>query len=85
MTNFDDELERIVTREDLIVFLTKLALSVEEDPEAWESDRLDLYLEAMAGWLGDYEGAYINQGREIPRTPTWKFFGEILLAGRTYE
>jgi hypothetical protein len=85
MTKIEIDVEGIMSRDDLILFLEKLSQNFEDEPERWENHRLDQFLEALAGGLGDYEGAYLNRGVEVPRVPTWKFFGEMLLAARTYE
>lgn len=85
MTNIEIDLAHIATRQDLIRFVEKLAQNVVDQPELWPNSRLEQFLEALAGWLGDFEGAYLNQGLEIPRTPTWRFFGEVLLAAGSYE
>jgi len=48
-------------------------------------ENLESFLGALASWVEDMDGYYQNQGREVPPTPTWKMFGEMLAAARVYE
>ncbi|EEM93578.1 hypothetical protein bthur0013_49240 [Bacillus thuringiensis IBL 200] len=53
--------------------------------DEWENVEVETYLEALNGWLGDYEGVYINQGEKIPENIPWKFIAQMLLAAAHYE
>jgi len=42
-------------------------------------------LEALAGWIDDSDGYYVNQGKPVPTAPSWKNVAEMLIAARIYE
>ncbi|MGH2599621.1 MAG: DUF7660 family protein, partial [Dehalococcoidia bacterium] len=43
------------------------------------------YLSAMAAWAEDMDGYYENRGDPVPKQPSWRTLGELLLAARVYE
>ena len=51
----------------------------------WENQDIKSFLEAMAGWVEDMDGYYLNKGEKPPVTPTWKTFAEMLRAATIYE
>ncbi len=83
--NLTEIVDRINCREDFVAFVLKLQHEFKENPGAWENRDLPSFLEAIAGWVGDMDGYFQNQGKEPPAQPTWKLLGSILLAARIYE
>lgn len=79
------QVEAIQTREDLVSFVRALRRDFMEHPEAWENSDLETFFEAMAEWIADMDGYYRNRGEPVPEQPTWKVFGQILLAAVSYE
>jgi hypothetical protein len=77
--------DRLRTRDDLRVFLEKIADSLLEDPEAWENDTLERFLRAWAAWLGDMDGYFLNPCIPAPEAPSWQFIAQMILAARVYE
>jgi hypothetical protein len=75
----------IRTRNDLVNFLRQLSASYVNDPASWENNDLQSFLEALAAWVADMDGYYLNRNQPIPETPEWKTLAEILLAARHYE
>ena len=80
-----EQVEKIQTRDDLVLFIHHLVQDLHTRPERWENTSLDAYLAAIAAWVQDMEGYYRNRGETTPHHPTWKHVGEILLAARIYE
>jgi hypothetical protein len=50
----------------------------------WENDTLGTYLEAMAAWLDDCDGYYVNQHRVRPSN-VWVIVDDALRAATRYE
>jgi hypothetical protein len=73
------------SRGDLVAFVQALRLDLDSHPDEWENTQLGAFLEALASWLEDMDGYYANTGQPTPEPPTWKTFGEILLAAKYYE
>jgi len=85
MMKLHDMVNSVREKEDLVRFIQALAQDLRDQPENWENDTLERYLNALANWLADSDGYYRNQGREVPVTPTWKSFAEMLIAAKIYE
>jgi hypothetical protein len=79
------QVEKIHTRDDLVMFIHHLVQDLRICPEHWENATLETYLTAIAAWMQDMDGYYRHRGAEVPHQPTWKQMGEILLAARIYE
>jgi hypothetical protein len=58
----------IKSKADLVEFVQLLSDNLHADPEGWENVTLERYLRALASWIEDSDGYYINQGRPIPIT-----------------
>ena len=76
---------RIRSREDFAVFVRALREDLKGNPQDWENDTLDRYLEAMSAWVENMNAYFLNQGRPTPEQPDWKLLGDILMAARIYE
>jgi hypothetical protein len=72
-------------KEDLVRFIRALAEDRHTRSQEWENPSLEQYLDALASWLEDSDGYYRNHGLDIPVTPTWKTFAEMLIAAKIYE
>jgi hypothetical protein len=77
--------EKIRSREDLTRFVHALQASLKDKPGDWENAELGPYLEGIGAWLVDMDGYYKSRGEAVPKQPTWKTLGQILLAARVYE
>jgi hypothetical protein len=75
----------VTDRHSLVQFIQSLANDVTSHPEQWENRDLGAYLEAMAGWLEDMDGYYINKKLPVPDVPSWSLIADILLAAKVYE
>jgi hypothetical protein len=77
--------EHIKSRDDLVLFIQKLAESLVEKPEEWQNIDLQSYILAIAAWIKDMDGYFMNIGEPMPEVPNWKTIGQILLAAKYYE
>lgn len=76
MSNIYELCNNISNRADFEIFLKELKLNFENSKSDWENDTLDLFLEGLYGY---------NFESNPNDKPTWKEFGEMLLAARVYE
>jgi hypothetical protein len=83
--NINSLIENIQTREDFVAFVYELIKDYRENPEAWENNDIESFLEAMAAVVEDMDGYYINQGLPVPDVPDWKTMAEILMTATLYE
>jgi hypothetical protein len=82
----EEKVEKIQNKEDFVRFLQLYFRDFQMNRNNWENNSLEYFLEAMAAWVDDMDGFYKQEGKEFdPEKPTWKNFGEILLATRMYE
>ena len=80
-----EQVEKMQTRDDFVMFMHHLVRDLRTYPERWENATLEAYLGTIAAWVQDMDGYYHNRGEQIPPHPTWKHVGEIFLAARIYE
>ena len=80
-----DLVNRIDSRESLIVFIRLLADDFRDNSEEWENKKLDRYLDALSAWVEDMDGYFRNRGETVPENPTWELLGKIFLASKYYE
>ena len=80
-----EQVGKIQTRDDLVLFIQYLVRDLRSCPERWENTSTETYLEAIGAWVKDMDGYYHNRGETVPEHPTWRHVGEILLAARIYE
>ena len=85
MSISNDAVASVKTRQDLGRFIRALAKELDNPDEAWENQDLYSFLEAMAAWVDDMDGYYLNKGEAIPRDPSWGTIAQILLAATAYE
>jgi hypothetical protein len=80
-----DAVDGVRTKADLVAHLQALRRDLETNPERWENTTLDRYLGALASWLEDADGYYLNRGETPPTSPSWKTIAEMLNAAGVYE
>ncbi|HYI02784.1 DUF7660 family protein [Hyalangium sp.] len=78
-------MERIRSNDDLVTFIRSLRADLIEKPDTWENPTLERFLEALAAWTEAMDGYYRNTGQEIPKQPSWKVVGDMLMAAKMYE
>ena len=79
------ENEEIKTRKDFVSFVYGLREDFCKNPESWPNDTLGTFLEALAAWIEDIEGYYLNKGQPVPEKPDWQMIADMLFAARIYE
>lgn len=77
--------EHVASRGDLVSFIRMLAEGLKREPVLWENTDLKRFLEAMAAWIEDVDGFFLNSGERVPENPTWKLVAQILAAAAAYE
>ncbi|WP_425412963.1 DUF7660 family protein [Micromonospora nigra] len=84
--DLEDEAGRVVTRQDLVELVTRMA-SVSSSPEMleWENNTLPRFLDGLAAWIAGMDGYFRNQGLEVPDQPSWRLVGDMLVAATLYE
>jgi hypothetical protein len=80
-----EKISGISTRGDFVSFVFELSKNYREDPESWQNKDLGAYLEALAAWVEDMDGYYLNQGQLVPEKPDWKVVADMLIAAKFYE
>lgn len=85
MTNFTEIIKNINDKEAFLKFIELLIDDLKNNPEDWENNNLETFLEAMANWIEDMEGYYQNTNQPIPNNINWKVFADILMAAKMYE
>lgn len=80
-----DQIELIKSKEDLANFVEALKADLVANPDDWENQTLERFLDAMSAWIYSMENAYRNMGKEFPEQPSWKMIADILYAAKMYE
>jgi hypothetical protein len=75
----------IRSREDFVAFVKALSKDLRDNPSSWENSNLERFLAALAAWVDDIDGYYLNQGKTVPQQPDWKVVGDMLMAAKMYE
>lgn len=78
-------MDTIKTKEDFIRFVYSLQNELKTKPAEWENQTLDSYLGAIASWIRDMNGYYVNTGNPVPEDINWAVFADILKAASIYE
>lgn len=79
------KIDGIKTKKDFVSFVSELSEDFINDPESWENNNLGTFLKALAAWVDDSDGYYINQGKQIPERPDWQMVADMLIAAKFYE
>lgn len=77
--------EIINNRNDFVSFVYKLSQDYHKNPKTWENNNLESFLKALAAWVNDMEGYYLNQGLQMPDKPDWQMMANMLMAAKIYE
>ncbi|ELQ5997507.1 hypothetical protein ACP6PU_004047 [Cronobacter dublinensis] len=78
--------KEIKSREDLIELIEFLSSDAKGNLSEWENKDLPSYFEAMASWIEDMDGYYLNKNLPVPDdNVNWAFIADILRAAKVYE
>ncbi|MDB5051397.1 MAG: hypothetical protein JWO30_4468 [Fibrobacteres bacterium] len=80
-----EKADQVKTKKDLVDFIRNLIEDLQKNKSTWENPTLETYLEAMAAWIEDSDGYYLNQNRPVPIEPTWNNVADMLIAAKMYE
>jgi hypothetical protein len=76
--------DEIRTREDFIEFVYSLR-DTYRNGSSLQNDTTESYLSALAGWVEDMDGAYLNWNKELPKDINWSVIAQILDAATIYS
>jgi hypothetical protein len=79
------KIEPIKTKKDFVSFVYELSQDYRDNPKSWQNKDLGSFLEALAAWVDDMEGYYLNQGQQVPEKPDWQMLANMLTAAKIYE
>jgi hypothetical protein len=77
--------DAVTTREELAAFVALLAREAQQAPKDWENTYLHAFLEALAAWISDMDGYFVNRGEKMPEQPSWRTLAQMLAAATIYE
>ncbi|MDR2902902.1 MAG: hypothetical protein LBU77_00095 [Clostridiales bacterium] len=75
-----DKVHTVTDRNSFINFLSALQNDFVNNPDNWENQKIDTFLDAIQGWLIDYNGSDVDF-----ETPDWKTIAAIFYMGKIYE
>ena len=76
----------IDSKQDFIRFVCELYKDFKSQPENWENNTLELFLEAMAAYAEDIQGYYDNTNQNIDANKaSWQVFADISMEAKIYE
>ena len=55
------------------------------NPDSWENNDLERFLDALASWVEDSPGYWANMGQAEPEHPDWSWVALALRAASGYE
>ncbi|MBA3238185.1 MAG: hypothetical protein H0T62_07565 [Parachlamydiaceae bacterium] len=76
---------KIKPKKDFTSFVYDFSQDYYNNPKSWENKDLGTFLSAIAGWVEDMDGYYINQGQAVPEEPNWQIIADMLGAAKIYE
>ena len=83
--DFVKTINGIKDKKDFLEFLEFLVDDLKNNSNEWENKSLESYLNAIASWVEDMEGYYLNNNLPIPENINWRVFADILIAAKMYE
>lgn len=79
------DIDSVESKEDLADFLAALRNDLIENPDDWENQTLDRFLDGMESWVRVIDAYSRNAGDVEVLSPSWKTFAKILSAAKVYE
>ncbi|SCG63349.1 DUF7660 family protein [Micromonospora humi] len=82
----DEELNSIVTREDLAHYLVQLAAKIDDGRISVENSTTSAFLDSAGRWTNSMDGFFDNVMKEpVPDLPDWAMIAAIFRAALVYE
>jgi len=76
---------KVHSRAAFILFTQQLAADFNTNPQDWENDSIDRFLEAIGAWVESMDGYYRIHEMSPPPDPDWSIIARMLLAAKSYE
>lgn len=83
--DMNEKTKGIKTKNDFLEFMDYLIKDLKINPEKWENNNLNTYLEGIQAWTEDMEGYFKNNNQKVPEDINWQFIANILFAAKMYE
>ena len=82
----NDKTYEMNSRGDLARFIYALQGEFEHHPEVWENRDLHTFLGALARFLNDADGYYLNRKEDVDAdVPSWRLLADSLQAATCYD
>lgn len=84
----DDELYdlKVTDRQTFIRFISLLRKDFLKNPDEWENNNLDDFLEALGAYATDIQGYYNNMKKNVDANePSWQTFADTFRGAKIYE
>ena len=76
----------VTNRQTFIEFLDLLRQDFLDNPESWENNKMESFLEALSAYASDIQGYYDNTNQNIDANkPSWQTFADIIKGAKIYE
>ena len=85
MMTLDEQIDRMKTRKDFVIFVQALRKDLIQNPEIWHNTDLPSFLEALAAWVADTDDCYFDQKNSTPENVPWNIFARILMGASVYS
>jgi hypothetical protein len=85
MLELKQQVTKIDNKTDFVEFTNNLANYVGTHSTEISEINVISYIRAISAWTNDMNGYYDNIGAQLPSQPSWRLFGEILIAALIYE
>ena len=77
---------QVTDRKSFIQFLDLLRQDFLKNPNGWENNKLDTFLDALSSYTNDVQGYYENMGQQVDlEKPSWQTFADIFKGATMYE
>lgn len=77
---------QVTDRKSFIEFLSLLRQDFLSNPNSWENNNLETFLEALSSYAEDIQGFYDNMGIPVNADkPSWQTFADIFKGATMYE
>ena len=77
---------KVIDRQSFIKFIDLLRQDLLNNPEGWENNTLDRFLDAISAYAEDIQGYYDNMKMKVKADePAWQTFADILKGATIYE
>jgi hypothetical protein len=77
---------KVNDRQSFIKFIDLLRQDFIDNPDSWENNKLDTFLEAISSYADDVQGYYDNMKQSVNADlPNWQTFADIFKGATVYE